>query len=311
VYYNSNQNSNEYYSSYKQELSAISPNQNKSKSSSLPVKVGIGILLLGLIGFGSSYLVKYLSSNKQENTMLTNLNSIDETEVKESIPSENILEKNEVLDTLPKIIVSEEKLPKSIQLQNAESKIISNLKQNATDSLAENFPLKSKEHNEIRKQVISLTETSNMNSDDIESIVNIILTKKQEKNKSSLEAELLAAELKEVKTQTLKESNHYNKIILSSKNENTSNKLTNLSNDEKNSNKKIKLSKYEKALKPEIATRSNAMRIIIVKKGDSLSKLARKAYGDKLAYNKIFKANPEIIKNPNQIFVGQRIRIPR
>jgi nucleoid-associated protein YgaU len=52
------------------------------------------------------------------------------------------------------------------------------------------------------------------------------------------------------------------------------------------------------------------MRIIIVKKGDSLSKLAQKAYGDKLAYDRIFKANPEIIKNPNQIFVGQKIRIP-
>jgi len=311
VYYNSNQNSNEYYSSYKQELSAINPNQNKNKSSSLPVRVGMGILLLGLIGFGSSYLVKYLSSKKQESPILTNLNSTDKTEVKENLPSEKILEKHLESEALPKIIVSEDKLPKSIQLQDSESKIISNLKHNATDSLVKNSPSRSKEHNAIRKQVISLTETSNMNSDDIESIVNIILTKKKENSKSSLEAALLAVDVKESKTQTLKESNHYNKIVLSSNNENSNSKLTNLNKNEESSSKKIKLSNYEKALNPEIATRSNAMRIIVVKKGDSLSKLAQKAYGNKLAYDKIFKANPEILKNPNQIFVGQRIRIPR
>ncbi|RUM69524.1 MAG: hypothetical protein DSZ07_04455 [Sulfurovum sp.] len=52
------------------------------------------------------------------------------------------------------------------------------------------------------------------------------------------------------------------------------------------------------------------MRIIIVKKGDTLSKIAKKAYGSIDAYPKIFMANPEIIKNPNEIFVGQRLRIP-
>jgi hypothetical protein len=310
VYYNSNQNSNEYYSSYKQELSAVEPNRRDKNSLSLPIKIGIGILLLGLIGFGSSYLVQYLSTEEKEATSISSLNKIDETSIKERTKDEPILNNSEDINTIPKIVISEEKLPKSIQLQDSESKIISNLKQNATDSLANDLPSKSKEHNEIRKQVISLTETSNMNSDDIESIVNIILSKKNKQSQSSLEKELLDAELVEDEKQTLKESNHYNKVVLSAKNESSESKLIKLNKDLEKSNKEIKLSKYEKALKPEIATRSNEMRIIIVKKGDSLSKLAQKAYGNKFAYKKIFKANPEIIKNPNQIFVGQKIRIP-
>lgn len=304
MYYNSNQNSNEYYSSYKQELSAANTDEGNQGSLSIK-KVGMGILLLGLIT-GSLYLIKNSSTEKKEILTPSSTDSTHKIDINET---NNKLVKNS-MDTIPKIIISEENPPKSIQLQDSESKLISNLKLNATDSLNENSPLKSKEHNAIKKEVIALTETLNMNSDDIESIINLILAKKKEGSKSSLEVELLNAELAESTTKTLKESNHYNKIVLSSKNENSNSQLLTLNNELANSNKKVKLSKYEKALKPEIATRSNEMRIIIVKKGDTLSKLALKAYGDKLAYDKIFKANPEIIKNPNEIFVGQKIRIP-
>ncbi len=307
MYYNSNQNSNEYYSSYKQELSAVESNRNKKNSMSLPQKAGLSILLLGLIGFGSPYLVNYFS---EDNTTLHNQYNIDEMVAKKNISHESMLKKTEDTNDIPKIVISEDQLPKSIQIQNSESKIIANIKRNATDSLEDNFQFKDKEHNEIKRQVISLTETANMNSADIEKIVNIILAKKKEKSESSLEEQLLNAEIEESPTQTLKESNHYNKVVLSSKNENVNNKIINLNDNATVPNKKIHLSKYEKSLKPEIAIRSNEMRIIIVKKGDSLSKLALKAYGDKLAYDKIFKANPEIIKNPNEIFIGQKLRIP-
>jgi phage tail protein X len=308
MYYNSNQNSNEYYSSYKQELSAIEPTRRDKTALSLPLKVGMGILLLGFIGLGTSYLVKYFSTDKEENVQTFSLNTKDTTV---SSTTKNILEeKNSKTDEIPKIVIIEDQLPKSVQIQDAESKIIAHIKQNATDSLAYDLPTKSKEHNEIKKEVISLTETSNLNATDIENIVNIILSKKKEQNSSSLEKELLDAEQVENKTKTLKETNHYNKVVLSEKDESTANGLIKLNNDFEKVHKKVKRSKYEKSLRPEIATRSNAMRIIVVKKGDTLSKLAKKAYGDKLAYDKIFKANPEIIKNPNQIYVGQKIRIP-
>ena len=47
-----------------------------------------------------------------------------------------------------------------------------------------------------------------------------------------------------------------------------------------------------------------------IQSGDTLSKLAKEFYGDASVYNRIFEANREVIKDPNLIFVGQKIRIP-
>ncbi len=47
-----------------------------------------------------------------------------------------------------------------------------------------------------------------------------------------------------------------------------------------------------------------------IQSGDTLSKIARKYYQDAMAYPKIFEANKEVIKDPNLIYPGQKIRIP-
>jgi nucleoid-associated protein YgaU len=47
-----------------------------------------------------------------------------------------------------------------------------------------------------------------------------------------------------------------------------------------------------------------------VKAGDTLSKIARTYYGDASLYMKIFEANQDILKDPNLIKVGQKLRIP-
>jgi nucleoid-associated protein YgaU len=44
--------------------------------------------------------------------------------------------------------------------------------------------------------------------------------------------------------------------------------------------------------------------------GDTLSKIAKQFYGDANAYPKIFEANREVIKDPDLIYPGQKIRIP-
>ena len=48
----------------------------------------------------------------------------------------------------------------------------------------------------------------------------------------------------------------------------------------------------------------------IIKKGDTLSAVAKQFYGKANDYPKIFEANREVIKDPNLIFPGQKIRIP-
>ena len=45
-------------------------------------------------------------------------------------------------------------------------------------------------------------------------------------------------------------------------------------------------------------------------KGDTLSAIAKRHYGDASQYPRIFEANREVIKDPDLIFVGQKIRIP-
>ena len=47
-----------------------------------------------------------------------------------------------------------------------------------------------------------------------------------------------------------------------------------------------------------------------VKSGDNLSKISKEFYGDANQYNKIFEANRPLLKNADDIFPGQVLRIP-
>lgn len=48
-----------------------------------------------------------------------------------------------------------------------------------------------------------------------------------------------------------------------------------------------------------------------IEKGDTLWKIAENAYGNGAKYQKIFEANREVIKDPDKIYPGQKIRIPK
>jgi nucleoid-associated protein YgaU len=48
----------------------------------------------------------------------------------------------------------------------------------------------------------------------------------------------------------------------------------------------------------------------IIKKGDTLSAIAKQFYGKANDYPKIFEANREVIKDADLIYPGQKIRIP-
>jgi len=51
-------------------------------------------------------------------------------------------------------------------------------------------------------------------------------------------------------------------------------------------------------------------RFYTVQAGDSLSKIAKEMYGDPMKYNAIFEANTPMLKDPNNIYPGQQLRIP-
>ena len=53
-----------------------------------------------------------------------------------------------------------------------------------------------------------------------------------------------------------------------------------------------------------------APRTYEVKKGDSLSKIAKHVYGDASKWKAIFEANGDLLTNPDKIYPGQVLTIP-
>ena len=49
----------------------------------------------------------------------------------------------------------------------------------------------------------------------------------------------------------------------------------------------------------------------VIQKGDTLWKIAEKAYGNGAKYNAIVDANKEVIKDADKIFPGQKILLPK
>jgi nucleoid-associated protein YgaU len=56
--------------------------------------------------------------------------------------------------------------------------------------------------------------------------------------------------------------------------------------------------------------KSAAPRVYVVQAGDSLSKIAKKFYGDANSWRRIFEANKDVVKNPDLIQPGWKLRIP-
>lgn len=249
------------------------------------------LFLLGVILFllASFYLYRYFYPTKS------------------TVPTTYIGKKTEKKETPHKIVISESELPISPQLLEIS---IQKRENNA------------KEHLKPSKKIITQKikqETNTISQKDITLIVQIIMSQLNNRQEVPLEEQLENVERKKFVTKNIKDTNHYNKVILP-------NEENNIDTSEVQNPKLVELtqninrllneqdnrveSNYKQAISKEIVYRTNEMRVIIVKPGDTLSRIAKRAYGDYDAYPKIFSANPEIIKNPDQIFAGQRLRIP-
>jgi len=67
----------------------------------------------------------------------------------------------------------------------------------------------------------------------------------------------------------------------------------------------------EQAARPEMEnSKSLRYELHVVAPGDTLSGLAKKYYGDAMAYPRIFDANRNKLDDPNKIYVGASLRIP-
>ena len=55
---------------------------------------------------------------------------------------------------------------------------------------------------------------------------------------------------------------------------------------------------------------STATKIYEVVSGDSLSKIAKREYGNANEWKRIYEANRDILNDPNKIYPGQKLKIP-
>ena len=61
---------------------------------------------------------------------------------------------------------------------------------------------------------------------------------------------------------------------------------------------------------PEPTGTSGSAKTYVVVHGDSLSKIAKREYGDASKWHRIYEANKDIIKDPDLIYPGQELKIP-
>ena len=60
----------------------------------------------------------------------------------------------------------------------------------------------------------------------------------------------------------------------------------------------------------ESGSTSTAAKIYVVVAGDSLSKIAKREYGNASEWKRIFEANQDVLENPDKIYPGQKLKIP-
>ena len=283
MYYNSNKYANDYYNAYKQEMKEVEVYKKTNHWQKI-INIALIVVTSMLLFLSLFYIYKFFYSSSTQ----TKSSNID----KKKILNEEILP----------VVTTNYELPQSPQLRDLAKRSDERILENATDTLQYTTDIPHKE---------LLKKESPVNTQEIQHIVKLVMSHMTAETEAPLKKQLDRVEKKNYTEVTLKNSNHYNKIILSSEkspNEALENRpLLKLTDESQNSKQ---MTEYATSIKRELSTRTNAMRIIIVQEGDTLSKIAKRAYGSYDAYQKIFSANPEILENPNQIFIGQRLRIP-
>lgn len=58
-----------------------------------------------------------------------------------------------------------------------------------------------------------------------------------------------------------------------------------------------------------VATSGSGKTYVVVN-GDSLSKIAKREYGDASKWRRIYEANKDLIKDPDLIYPGQELKVP-
>ena len=293
-------------------------NESKSNLFGTIIKALIIILLILLVIVVGSFAYKFLFSSKENNQKVQKIQSIPQT-------TQQSIQENVTNSTQPK---KSENLQANVnQTNHIKSQIAQQVKNSTSGLKKEDIAmivqavLAQMEKKQASKPNTPTpeTQTNIQNSDDSELLnslqaVSVDRVERNEIDTSRLEN---INTNQEVKSNKAKKEDTFNKVIVENQNANAQDDLSKLYSQlnqimQKDKTKKsVKDKTFVKKLEVETKVRENEMRIITVKKGDTLSKIALRAYGNPMLYNKIFEANPDLISDPNRIYPGQKLRVPK
>jgi len=311
-------NQDEYNDYYQQEIRGAETSGSKEEKPSR--KSGI-FILLGLIVLAVAGYFGYTNMNKSTTNLTKDENLVVQKEVKEpsqtvqTVKEETNTPKNnkvaQVADNVQKAMGSEEKMSpeeiaKIVQMVMSQMKT----KPEVAQSITKEKEKKEEEKNTSKvdtelMSTLSGTDTDSINDEDKkleDALNNINETTKDKSIKSDDKAVDTYNKVKVSENRGDDELSKLSSQISSLISDKPSSNQTDNSKEEKT---------YTESLKQEVVTRKNEMRIIIVRKGDTLGKIAKRAYGNVMEYRKIYKANPDILKRPDRIYIGQKLRIPK
>ncbi len=283
----------------------------------LIVLVVLFIIAIGVIAFMSG---KYFSSS----STVPNGSSMDQNRVKtNTIQNYNSSSlnhsKDNRLDDIEAIVneVSGSSNNQSTKEYKKVSKVASAVaseKKLSQDDLAKIAQLVAQELN--KSQVVT-NKTENTTNESTKND-SVLVTQLEEAQADTLgDQKIESSNFKDVKINqnTTKKIDTFNRVVVNNNSQGDdelaklSSEIDNILKSEEVKNESSSY-KYKKALDENAQERANESRFIVVKRGDTLSSLALKAYGRAAAFKKIYKANPELVKNPNRIYIGMKLRVP-
>jgi len=305
----------------------------------------LGLIALGVAGYfgfkvfntSNSTVTKEKIVIKEEPSESTKTKANNDKTIEDKV-IETIENNKEKID---KVVVKTEKTAKELEerAKAVEDKIEKTIQDEVATQVHEKFKNNKKMSTEDISKIVNIVmnkmETKKTNKD------NDLLSALEESDHDVVETEPKKAKVlsTNVVVSTIKEEskniNTNNKVTLDKNSKDSDNDLNKLSeqirkllnmagaNDDAPKNittqsttvevstktDSSNITNYEDSISKEIEVRTNEMRIIVVKPGDTLNKIAKRAYGDANSYQKIFDANPDISR-ADKIYVGQKLRIP-
>jgi len=299
-------NQEEYNDYYRQEIEGSELNGGEDEGGGMMSKL-IALLVLLVLAIGGYFGYNAMNTSN-ENSVDSSLQVSVEPSLPQSVQEEAADEENEAAQSTEKVVEVEKNIQNSVTEEVA--KAVSAKGKMSPEEVASIVAAVMQQMNE--KTPTSSSSKPNAVKQDIE-----LMDKLSDTEVDSVSEDLI----KELEGVDISENTHvdnskkqvdvYNKVNVQSVS--GQDELSQLSN-EINSviNEGIgndKAANYTANITKEVATRQNEMRIIIVKKGDTLGKLAQRAYGNVMDYKKIYRANPEVTR-PDRIYIGQKLRIP-